>query len=358
MPTIDHLLAHVAPRWDDAAALVRIGRELHDRNRLPASRVVLGRALELDPKVSPDAWIWLAFAQFRDWREEEGFATLRKGIEVTDSDRIRSSLLGFTPDEAEQHALHERLEKSDDPAIRADLEWAKLWAGDEGALDRVAALAEANPDDDDLRSTYAFMLIGARRQKKTGKDLREVGIPLAKAKIAAAPDAISGYSLWLQMLLVEEDWDGLLTATAGVLNRFPDEESVMQWRGQAFEKKGDDERAAHWYARAIGAKPSFAGARRDLGKLYERQGNLDRAEEIFREIPAAYPQYPIGPVSLALFLSRHERWEEAEKLLIDAWPGLPEWAKGSLKGQPDAAALMARDAVKAVVGEEENQADG
>jgi tetratricopeptide (TPR) repeat protein len=155
------------------------------------------------------------------------------------------------------------------------------------------------------------------------------------------------------MLVIEKDWDAVLKGSAEALSAHPDDETMMQYRGQAFREKGDLPRAIACLNRAIGMKSSFVGARVDLGKIHEGREEYDLAEEIFREIPGANPGYPSGPVSLALFLARREQFDEAEDLIIKAWPNLPVWVKGSVKSNPDAEALLSREAVKLVVGEEE-----
>jgi len=97
-------------------------------------------------------------------------------------------------------------------------------------------------------------------------------------------------------------------------------------------------------------KPSFAGARTELGKIHETQGRLDLAEEVFREIPRANPQYAGGATSLALFLARRERWDEAESIFLEAWGRLRPWQQARLKQQPEAELLLARPRIKSVVG--------
>jgi tetratricopeptide (TPR) repeat protein len=342
------LLWEARAHWDDAARLARIGRQLHERNRLAPAVAVLERAVELDPKVSDDAWVFLAYSHFRDFRSDEGLDTLRRGAEATGSDLVRSALANFLEDGDEKTMLLERLRASGGPAVKAELEALDLRRGDVAALDRIRALHEAHPDDTHVRDILGGTTLVARRMGRDDYDLHEAGLPLAEAKIAQHPDEVTGYTLKIQMLEAEEDHDGVLAATSEALARFPDEETILQMRAQAFEKKGDTERAAHWYARAIGAKPSFAGARRDLAKLLERQGRLDRAEELFREIPEANPGYPLGPMSLALFLARRERWDEAETVTLETWPRLPDWAKRAIRSHPDAAPLLRRPALESL----------
>jgi tetratricopeptide (TPR) repeat protein len=165
------------------------------------------------------------------------------------------------------------------------------------------------------------------------------------------PDAVSGHWMKVQMLMIEKDWDAVLEATEQALERFPDEETLTYLRGRAFQEKQDLEHAIQCYNRAIGMKPSFAGARAALGEAYEKQDKLELAEEVLLEVGRANPDYSAGPVSLALFLGRWDRWDEAESLFLEAWPKLPAWFRGGLLKNPKAAAMLERPAVKQAVAE-------
>ena len=96
-----------------------------------------------------------------------------------------------------------------------------------------------------------------------------------------------------------------------------------------------------------------ATRQRYLGKTYEAMDRLDLAEEIFREIPIASPSYAGGSISLALFLARRERWEEAESVFLESFPRMPAWIRSGLANNPDAELLFERPAVKAALSEEE-----
>lgn len=354
MPTIADLVREAYSHWDDAAVLARTGRELHDRNRLDHAQEVLARALELDAS-DPDTWAYLGYAHLRSFRPQRGFEVLREGIERTGSDRLRASLAGFTPYGEERKALLQELADSDEPGVRAATASVRLWAGDQDALDEVRQLYADHPDDPHVRQTWFWTLLNAHHRglaRAKGLDLREEGVPLAERKIAEDPDRISGHWMKAQLLMAEQDWDAVLAATRAALERFPDEETMMFLRGRAHAEKGDPDRAVECLARAIGMKPSFAGARAELGKVYEAQGKLALAESVFREIPGANPDYAGGPVSLALFLARRERWDEAESLLLETWPRLQPWQKARLKEQPDAQPLLERERVKGVLQEE------
>ncbi len=351
MPTIDDLLAEAYLNWDDAGVLSRIGRELQDRNRLDHSRRILHRAVELDPAGDPETWENLAFACYRDLREDEGHETLRRGIAATGSDALKATLAGFTGDEEERARLAGELEGTTDPGARAGLLWRRFLAGEvKEAVEALESLHTEYPDDGYVRDNLLWMYLGARQRGAIeGLDLAEKALPLARRKIEEEPESISGHSLATQMLAVEENWDGVLERTALALADHPDDETMMQWRGRAHREKGDLPRAIACLNRAIGMKSSFVGARVDLARIHEDRGELDLAEEILGEITTAHPAYTAGPMSLVLFLARRERYDEAEELLLRAWPELPEWVRDSVRRNPDAKALLSREAMKTVV---------
>jgi len=350
MATIAELVREAYSNWDDAKVLSRTGQELHDRNRLDLAREVLERALKLNPK-DVDAWAHLGFANLRSFQPAQGLATLREAVRRTDSDLLRGTLAGFTDDAEERQALLAKIADSTAPAVRAAAASLRLSSGEAQAFDELRRIAEENPDDQDVGDTWLWTLLNARwRGTRKDLDLREVAVGLAEKRIAADPDRILPRWMKAQMLLAEQDWDGLRKATEEALEHHPDEETMMYLRGRALKEKGELDRALQCFARAIGMKPSYAGARAELGKTYEAQGKLDLAEEVFREIPRANPGFAGGPLGLALFLGRQGRWEEAESIFLETWPRLEAWQKARIKQQPDAAPLLARDRIKATVG--------
>ncbi len=353
MPTIEDLLSEAYCNWDNAKVLSRTGRELQNRNRLERARHILHRAVELDPTGDPEAWEFLAFAYYRDMLSDEGGEILRKAIEVTGSDSIKATLAGFSNDEEEKERLRGELSSSTEPGVRAGLSWQRFHSGGAAeALKAVEDLRDEYPDDKDVRDALLWMYLFARQRGAVeGLDLHEVALPMAREKISEEPQSIYGHTMAVWMMVVEKDWDTVIEATAAALAVHPDDETMMQWRGQAWREQGDLPRAISCLNRAIGMKGSFVGARVDLAKIHEGREEYDLAEEILGEIRTANPSYPSGPVSLALFLARRERFDEAEELLIKAWPNLPVWVKGSLTSNPDAKTLLSREAVKKVVEE-------
>jgi tetratricopeptide (TPR) repeat protein len=351
MATVETLLAEAYKSWNDAAALGRLGRELHDRNRLAAAKEILERAVELAPDRDPDTWAILSYAYMRGFEHEPGLAALRRGIEATGSMELKATLASFASDEAEGAELRKELEDSEVPGIVASRISKSFYDGaHDAALAEIRKLREQHPDDPDVADTFSWMLMNGKSMGVVGEDaVREHGLPIQQRRIDEEPDRIAPRMMKVMMLANLEDWDAVLEETAAALEVFPDEETLLQFRGRALREKGDLDRSVLALARAIGCKPSFAGARVDLCKTYEAMEKHDLAEEVVREIPVANPGYPGGPVSVALFLARRERWDEAEKTFVEAYPGLPDWMKKVLPGNPAAKPLLEREAVKAVL---------
>lgn len=349
MTTIESLLAEVRDAWDDPERLGWLGRELHDRNRLDLARPALERVVALVPE-DGRSWAYLAYCHFRALRDEEGRTTLREALTKTADPIVVSALSHFTGDAEEKTKLKQQLEAAGTPGARASLLAHEMWEGEPApVLDRMRRLAAEHPDDAEVRNQLLWSLMGLKGRKALeGLDLVQEGVPLAEREIAADPERVHGYWMRAQMHLAEEDWDGVLESTGAALERFPDEETQMQLRARALAKLGRTDEAKHLFARAIGAKPSFVGARIELARLLEKEGELALAEQLFREAPAANPGYVFGPVSLALFLARQERWEEAETAFREVWPKVPAMWQGSIRQNPEAGPLLERPAVRAL----------
>jgi tetratricopeptide (TPR) repeat protein len=352
MATIERLLRDAQASWDDAATLGRIGGELQTRCRFDDAIRVLERAVELDPS-QVDAWANISYSHFRSMRGDEGRAVLRRGIEASGSEWLHTVLAGFAPDPEEGERLWAQVAESTAPDVVAARLGNQLWkegADAKGIFAELKRLQAEHPDNEHVRDALLWALFGVHGRPDLAElSPGEVGVPLAEKMIADDPDEVFGYWYLAQFRRMQKDWDGVLDVTARALERMPDEETTMQIRGQAFREKGDEDRAVTWFQRAIGAKPSFSGVRVDLGRLYEKQGKLELAEEVFRESPKANPGYGLAPISLALFLTRQERLDEAEAVFLDAWPKLPDMFKPSVLQNPEAAPLLERDAVKALI---------
>jgi len=348
MPTIPELVREAWSHWDDARVLSRTGRELHDRNRLDLARAVLAHAVELD-ETDAEAWAHLAYAHLRAMRDGEARDILRRGIERSGSHRLHGALASFTEDAEEKERALATVDESPDAGARAAAASIRFTDGDDRSFDVLRRLHEQHPDDGHVRETWLWTLLGARDRAPEGFDAHRTAVELCDRAIAEDPGRVFPYWIKAESLFAARDWDGLLASTQAALAHCPDEETQMFLRGRAWKEKGEPERAAACFARAIGMKPSYAGARVQLGRTLEELGRLDEAEEVFREIGAANPGYAAGPVSLALFLGRRERWDEAEAAFLAAWAKLPGWMHGHLERQPEIAAMLERPRVKAAV---------
>ena len=350
MSTIEDLLARAPAVWDDGDAAGSLGRELHDRNRLDHAQRLLERALALDAS-NVDNWAHLAFCHFRSFRGEEGLAVLRRGLAATRSDDLKGTLSHFLEAGDEKEALKAELQDSRDPGARASVLAHRFYGGEaDEALDGLRALMEEKPQARAPREQFLWSVFGGCHRGLVADDVvRDEAIPLADRWIEQRPEEVFAYWMKQQLLAALKDWDGVLAATGEGLAVFPDDETMMRMRAEALTHLDRPEEAILWYARAIGAKPSFVGARVGLGRLYEKLGRTDLAEALFREIPVANPRYTFGRISLALFLARQEVWEEAEQVFLDAWAELPASLRQAAKHNPEASALMEREAVRKVV---------
>jgi tetratricopeptide (TPR) repeat protein/catechol 2,3-dioxygenase-like lactoylglutathione lyase family enzyme len=339
--TVPDLLREAHEHWSEARRLASIGRRLQGRARFEDARRVLERSLALDAR-DAEAWAQLAYVHLRSLRDEEGRATLRRGVDATGSSWLETVLAEFADAEEGRLVWEKVAGDTDPPVVAARLAHRFSSTEDKAqALDELLALQAAHPDDRRVRDSALWILYSAASQKAVPeRDLVGLARPLIEAAIEADPLGPGGWWFLCQFLQLAGDWPGLLDATARGLAHLPDDETLMQLRGRAWRESGDVDRAVAWFQRAIGAKPSFAGARVDLGRLYETTGRIELAEEVFREIPLANPAYAAGPVSVALFLARQGRMEEARPMFASAWPRLHPFFQAGLRRNPEASALL------------------
>ena len=351
MSTIQDLLARIPAAWDDAARLGDLGRELHDRNRLAVAQRLLERSVELDAS-DTENWAHLAYCFFRSFRGDEGVKVLRRGLDATGSDDLKGTLSHFIGDGEEKEALKAAIADSKEVGAQAGLLGHRFYGGEaDAALEGLRALMKKHPKVKAPAEQFLWSCFGGLHQKLVSEaTIREEALPLADRWIEEEPEHVFGYWMRQQLLGGLQDWDALLAETERGLAVFPDEETMMQTRARALTELGRLDEAVHWYARAIGAKPSFVGARIGLGRLYEKMEKPELAEPVFREIPVANPDYAFGGVSLALFLARREQWAEAEQVFLDTWAKLPDMLKEATRNNPEAAELMKREAIQAVLG--------
>lgn len=360
MNTVHSLLITAYSQWDNPDVLGRIGTELESRSRLAAARDVLGRALELAPFAHPEWYLSLAFAHFRDVGpvSGEGERILIDAIEDTDSDFLKAAYLSMLESDPSVDAgvqdLIEYLSESKDLSVRFALGYSLLWRGDtETALQMLREAVAALPDDDTALAVPLGldMYCGAMnwmRGQGHDIDLQSEVLPVLRRLIAVHPNVYNYRALLIQMYQTLRDYAAVRDAAHETLATFSDEETTMVALASAHEKLGEKNEAdmnfhaaVMWYNRAIGAKPSYARARQMLGRLYERHGNKALAEQVFREIPTAYPEYTLGRLELAYFLHRVGRSEEALALFRYGYDRLKTFEKSGVEQHPEGKVLLA-----------------
>ena len=335
MNTILDLVDRGLTHWDNADVLASVGAELEERSRFVQARPFLQRAIALDPSGQPTAYIHLTYSYFRDNSldgGETGLEILRKGLAATQSDLVRAILGGVLgPDDAAEAVdlLREATEHHRDVH---PLTIAAIWmwrGGADHALELLGnpheAIATAlTSSDADLMSDVAGLCYRLRLMEKLDIDLEDLE-PLLDEAMTLAPERFSSYSMPMMIYRGTEQWEELGRVCTRALIHIPDEETVMHNLAIANRELGDLQHAEKWYQRAIGAKPSFAGARLGLAKLYESQDRIDEAVEIAREVPASNPGYALGTLQAAVILDRHGYNNEAIALVQGAKEHIASW---------------------------------
>ncbi len=351
--TIAELLATaytLLPNNDKRSAehLGRIGIELESRSRLAHARAILERAIQIDPLGHPEWYLSLAFAHFRDVTGSfaaDGERIIVDGIEETDSDYLKASYLSILEGGAgeEIDEMIEYLSASEDVSVRFALGHSLLWRGEaERAYTLLRETAQLLGDDEVVLGldSYSGALNWMRGQGMNVDLLSEV-LPYLERLIHFSPNVYNYRALKIQMYQTLKDYERVKTVALETLAAFPDEETTMVALASAYEKTGDNDRAMLWYNRAIGAKPSFARARMMLGKLYERLDKKDVAEQVFREIGTAFPEYYAGKLEIAYFLRRSGKHSEAMSLFRYAYDHLKTFEKATVEQHPEGKQFMA-----------------
>lgn len=335
MNTILDLVDRGLTHWDDAAVLVSVGAELEERSRFVQARPFLERAIALDPEGQPKAYIHLTYSYFRDNSQdggEKGIEILRKGLAATQSDLIRAILGGVLGPDESAEAVDLLRDATEHHRDVHPLTIAAIWmwrGGADHALEIMGDVHEAiatalASNDPDLMSDVAGLCFRLRLMEKLELDTADIE-PLHDECMQIAPERFSSYSVPMMIYRGTEQWEQLGRVCMMALRYMPDEETVMHNLAIANRELGDLRHAEKWYQRAIGAKPSFAGARLGLAKLLESQERIDEALEIAREVPMTNPGYALGTLQAAVILDRHGYSDEAVTLVQGAKDRIASW---------------------------------
>jgi Tfp pilus assembly protein PilF len=105
-------------------------------------------------------------------------------------------------------------------------------------------------------------------------------------------------------------------------------------RGRVYQASGQNERAIRELQAALEIDPGVIDARRGLAEVFEAEGALPSAEEVYRQEIAASPQYFAPHVNYGSFLIKRGRYREAETSLVSGLRYAPDNARaiGNLAG--------------------------
>ncbi len=342
--TIEYLIDDGYTHWNNAERVGEIGIELESRTRLDLSRKFLRRALYLNPTGRPDWYMFLAYACFRDARrmDEDGESALTEGIEKTNSAVIKANYIAFMEDDQAAEEMIGEAHQSSDPSVLFTLASSLNWRGRADESLETFRKAAAITGDNEFPiciEDYPFTL-GWAKAKGHDIDLEAESLPVLDRLIAHNPLAYRYRAIKLQNYQVLKDWQRVQDTCHEILEIMPDEETTMLALGIALEQQERQDEALMWYSRAIGAKPSFARARLNISKIYEKREQLDAAEDYLRQIPHANPDYTFGGIFLSIFLQRHKRHDEALRSFEDAYARLKTHEKSWVEQFPEGKELL------------------
>lgn len=97
--------------------------------------------------------------------------------------------------------------------------------------------------------------------------------------------------------------------------------------GAAWYGKGDYERAADFFERAIGLNPLYAEAYNNLGVIHAKQSRFDKALALYRKAVALNPGYATAYTNIGVAFFKMNRFQDAIDSFDDALAANPEHRK-------------------------------
>jgi len=340
--TIPELIVKGYQNWDNASVLCEVGSELEDRARFIPARIFLERCIELDPSGQPPAYIHLAYSHFRDaaggYEMEKGLSAMQHGLAATDSDLIRvilGSWMGGEDEEEAQDLMQTAADRCNDvhPITVAAV---RMWR--DGMDNAVEALGDVDTtvqqvldmDDASVQTDLALILLHLGVEGRIELDKTTIDVVL-EAAMRSGSEKIDTYKSAVNIYRALDRWEKVGAVCARGLDFIPDEETLMHNLAVANLNLGDTVHAEKWYQRAIGAKPSFAGARIGLAQLYDAQGRKDEAVETAREVVSANPDFVFGHAQAAVILDRNGLTAEGLDILRGIRESLAPWMIRSIQ---------------------------
>lgn len=341
--TIEELIIHAYEHFDDAQILQQVGYELESRSRLDVAESFLRRAITLDPGAVREAYVSLAFALVRSSsnRQADALDVLRQGVSMTGSPLIRAWAAGLESDPTTAASTFASLASEHDPFIVLSVASAMLWQDMQDDAQRLfEGVVPIAHTLDDGPTLDAFLSVGATLQRASRFDITSIGYrSLVERMIELAPSSYGTYACAVGVYRSIRDYTAAIEVARRGLLEMPDEESLMMYIGDCYLQLDDLHRAEHWLLRAIGAKPSFIGARIVLARAYNKADRIDDALGLVREFPIANPGYAWGLIMGAALLWSRDHRDEAIEMARGAVGHLPSWAMQAIESNETYTAL-------------------
>jgi len=325
--------------WNQPETLVEVGIELESRSRLSDARIFLQRAIDIDSKNYPQAYVTLAYSFMRDNKTEDGEIAFTNGIEETDSGYVKASYICILEDQTIEDQFVYWCSEQEDATVLMTLGSSLIWKGrKKEALEycrKGIRLVKPNTIPLGL-SEYCFTMQWLYTNGEQ-IDLETEVTPYIQLLLEHNPTCYNYHNFQLLSFQNKKEWEKVVEYGKKMIDIFPDEETIMAAIATAYIKLSDDQRAIHWLSRAIGSKPSYIRARRQLAAIYERLGSIELALEIMRQIPLAHPSIGMGYLFTAAFILKHstDSKEEAELLFKKGYSLLHEYEKGNIASMQD-----------------------
>ena len=332
--TVLDLIQHGYKNWNDAYTLSKLGAELEERSRFNEARLFLNRAFELDNSLE-DIYLSLAFTHFRDISSsaEVGEEILVDGIENTSSDILKAWHIAFVEEEDIARRMVNVLLLSDSVYVQLTVANSLLWRGDiQASYEKVMGIRNIENNEKSL-AMYCNLMIWLSGTYKDIQLERDIA-PFVEKLISYNKNCFSYQNMRIMLFQSLQNWKKVQLYCIEALRQIPDNETLMLALAMAYENLGDNDNAAMWYSRAIGAKYSFVRARLRLAYLLEKQGKIHFAIEVIQEIFVCNPNYAMGHIQAAFFLFKHHDKKVAATLFSRAYSQLKPYEKQSIDNNP------------------------
>lgn len=157
--------------------------------------------------------------------------------------------------------------------------------------------------------------------------IQKVSVMVKNEKASYAILAILILALGARTIIRNRDWQNQDTLWLAATRTSPSSPQNHNNLGDLYGRRGDFEKAVEEFKRAIELKPGYADAYHNLGNTYQQMGKVDEAIENFEKAISFNPNLWQSYQNLAAIYFEQENWEKAEEYLqkaIEINPSLPQ----------------------------------